>query len=194
MRKKDDSKKQALFNATQQIVIEEGFSNLSMSKIAKAANVAPATLYTYFKNTDDLLDELFIILHLELIAAVYEDFSKINSYEIWFRKVWRNLYEYFISHPENFNFCQQFRASPRMEHLCEERKCEENMVPMKEIIQRGRKEGVLKKLPKEAMHAFLFLPIVELARLKLSGMMEIQPKTFQQLEDLAWDILSAKEI
>ena len=192
MRPKDASKKEALFRATQQIVIEEGFSSVSMSKIAKAANVAPATLYTYFENKDDLLDELFIKLHEELMAGILEDFAKYDSYELWFRQIWHNLFDHFVSHPEDFNFCQQFQASPRMKHLCSRDRCEQDAGPMKTIIGRGQAEGVLKKLPKEAMHAFVFLPVVEMARMHLTGVMEITPEIYKKLEDLAWEVLAIK--
>ena len=193
MRKKDASKKDALFQATQQIVIDEGFASVSMSKIARAANVAPATLYTYFENKDNLLDELFMMLHQELMEAIAEDFSKHGSYEQWFRKIWKNLYEYFISHPRDFIFCQQFQSSPRMKHLCAKEKCEAQAGPMKDVIEQGQKEGVLKKLPKEAMHAFVFLPVVELARMELSGIMKITPEIYLELENLAWEVISAQK-
>ena len=41
--------------AAMQLFIEVGFDSSSMSMIAKSANVAPNTLYWYFKNKDDLL-------------------------------------------------------------------------------------------------------------------------------------------
>ncbi len=192
MRPKDASKKEALFRAAQQIVIKEGFSSVSMSKIARAANVAPATLYTYFANKDDLLDELFMKLHQELMNGILEDFEKYDSYELWFRKIWHNLFTFFVSHPEGFHFCQQFQASPRMTHLCAKDKCEKEAGPMKTIIEQGQKEGALKKLPKEAMHAFVFLPVVEMARMHLAGVIDITPEIYKQLEDLAWEVLSIK--
>lgn len=192
MRKKDDSKKEALFYATQKIVIDEGFSSVSMSKIAKAANVAPATLYTYFENTDDLLDELFMMLQIKLMDSIHEDFSKFESYEIWFRKIWKNLYKYLVSHPDDFYFCQQFKTSPRMKHLCTKNNRTIQARELKDIIVRGQLAGKLKKLPKEAMHAFVFFPVVDLARMDLSGIIKITPKILQKLEDLAWDIIAIK--
>ena len=41
--------------AAMELFIDVGFDASSMSMIAKAANVAPNTLYWYFKNKDDLL-------------------------------------------------------------------------------------------------------------------------------------------
>jgi len=41
--------------AAMQLFIEVGFDTSSMSMIAKSANVAPNTLYWYFKNKDELL-------------------------------------------------------------------------------------------------------------------------------------------
>ena len=49
MRHKDDSKREAISNAAIELITTIGFANTSMSKIAKAANVSPATIYVYFE-------------------------------------------------------------------------------------------------------------------------------------------------
>ena len=41
------------------MIVKEGFDGLSMQKLAKAANVSPATIYLYFKNREDLLNQLY---------------------------------------------------------------------------------------------------------------------------------------
>ncbi|MCK4754383.1 MAG: helix-turn-helix transcriptional regulator, partial [Calditrichia bacterium] len=60
MRVKDEFKQDALFNATVKLVNEIGFVAASVSKIAKEANVSPATIYIYYKNKDDLLVSTYI--------------------------------------------------------------------------------------------------------------------------------------
>jgi AcrR family transcriptional regulator len=59
MRKKDDDKKQCIKNAVMQLMLEEGFQGTSVSKIAKAAGVSPATVYIYYENKDAMLREIY---------------------------------------------------------------------------------------------------------------------------------------
>jgi len=51
MRVKDDVKQEALFEATVKLVNEIGFASSSVSKIAKQAQISPATIYVYYKNS-----------------------------------------------------------------------------------------------------------------------------------------------
>ena len=59
MRHKDDSKRVAISNAAIELITTIGFAETSMSKIAKAAKVSPATIYVYFENKEDILISLF---------------------------------------------------------------------------------------------------------------------------------------
>ena len=55
MRTKDEGKQDAIIKATIKLVNEIGFVSSSVAKIAKEANVSPATIYVYYQNKEDLL-------------------------------------------------------------------------------------------------------------------------------------------
>lgn len=46
-----------IFSATDRLMAREGLNQLSMHKLAKEANVAAGTIYLYFKNKDELLEQ-----------------------------------------------------------------------------------------------------------------------------------------
>ena len=50
MREKDPEKIQKIYNATLELVMEEGIDAINISKIAKKSKVASGTLYIYFEN------------------------------------------------------------------------------------------------------------------------------------------------
>ena len=56
MRVKDELKQDALFNATVKLVNEIGFVASSVSKIAKEADISPATIYVYYENSPEQTD------------------------------------------------------------------------------------------------------------------------------------------
>jgi len=192
MRKKDDGKKEALFRATQQIIIHEGFSNLSMSKIAKAAKVAPATLYTYFENTDDLINELFLTIHKEVLDFVAEPFPPSGSYKEWFFSIWKKTYAYNIKHPDNFAFCEQFKKSPRMNTMKKSEELMQQASLFLSIIERGVAEGVLRDLPCGALKVFVFGPIGDLAQMEINGTLDMTPELLDSFAELAWKIFSVE--
>ncbi len=48
-------KKEEIELVAMQLLKEQGYDNTSMAKIAKAAGVAPNTIYWYYENKDDVL-------------------------------------------------------------------------------------------------------------------------------------------
>ena len=56
---KDDNKKNAITKAVISLSNEIGFSNVSMSKIAKRAGVSSSTLYVYYENKDDMFNKVY---------------------------------------------------------------------------------------------------------------------------------------
>lgn len=79
MKVSEIKKKEELIKAAQQLFITDGYEEASMSKIAKAANVAPNTLYWYFHDKDELLiavlDNLLDEHQSQLITIISQPFS-----------------------------------------------------------------------------------------------------------------------
>ena len=60
MRYKDELKQEAIIQATINLVNEIGFAASSVAKIARVAEVSPATIYIYYENKEDLLISTYI--------------------------------------------------------------------------------------------------------------------------------------
>ena len=57
-----EQKKKDIALGTKALILEHGISNLTISQIAKAANIGKGTVYEYFKNKDEIVFELVEIL------------------------------------------------------------------------------------------------------------------------------------
>ena len=95
------SLREEILDVSKEILIREGFSKMSMRRIAKQANVSATSIYLHFKNKDDLLLTLIeesidnlksalievldssadLINQLELIAHRYVDYALKNPQE-----------------------------------------------------------------------------------------------------------------
>lgn len=60
MRKIDENKKLAITQAVFQITQEVGLAGLSIAKVAKLAEVSPATIYIYYKDKTDMLGQILM--------------------------------------------------------------------------------------------------------------------------------------
>ena len=69
---KSIDKRNALIKATIKLVNNNGFHATPMSKIAKMANVSPATIYLYFENKQDLVNKTYIEVKEEYTTYAFK--------------------------------------------------------------------------------------------------------------------------
>lgn len=70
------------------------------SKIAKRAGVAEGTLFTYFANKEQLLNQLYVELKVELYARLNADFPHDASLERRAHHVWTSFLAWAVEFPE----------------------------------------------------------------------------------------------
>jgi TetR/AcrR family transcriptional repressor of multidrug resistance operon len=112
MRLKDENKEATIRLKAIEMIVNEGFDGLSMQKLAKAANISAATIYIYFKNREDLLNQLYLGIVQQFETDALKDFDPEMSFEdgLWLQ--WKNRYKNIVKHPVEFYFHEQFRNSP----------------------------------------------------------------------------------
>jgi AcrR family transcriptional regulator len=116
MRKKDENKEIAIREKAMEMIVMEGFDGLSMQKLAKAANISASTIYIYFKNREDLLNQLFIQVQQTFSDVALAGFSPGLSFEegLWLQ--WKNRLRFILKYPVHYQFYEQFRNSPLINH------------------------------------------------------------------------------
>ena len=69
-------RKRQIIEAAAQSFSQFGYKATTMEQIAKLANVGKGTIYTFFKNKEDLLDEIIS----SLIVEIKESFISENTF------------------------------------------------------------------------------------------------------------------
>ena len=59
MRKIDSQKLKALQEAVFELTVSDGLAGLSMSKIAKKANISPSTMYVYYDDKETMISDIY---------------------------------------------------------------------------------------------------------------------------------------
>lgn len=189
MRRKDDNKERAICDAAIRLITENGFADTSMSKIAKEAGVSPATIYVYFENKEDLLNKLYSFVKQEMGAELLRGLKPETSVKDSFRIVWDNFYRYASGNQIRFAFTEQFANSPLVDGICKEETME-FFRPFVELIERGKKEKVLKNISMEIFQAFTFAPLTGLIKQHISGEIVLDKKTLAAAREIAWDAVT----
>ncbi len=189
MRHKDDNKHLAICNAAIELISADGFAGVSMSKIARAANVSPATIYVYFENKEDLLNKLYLFVKQEMSAALLRGVETNSSVAEAFKAIWNNFYEYAISNPVKFAFTEQFANSPLLDRICRIEDMD-FFKPLLDLFDRGKEEKVFKDVSLEIFNAFTFAPLMGLIKEHLRGEIALDEKTLEMTFEIAWDAVT----
>jgi TetR/AcrR family transcriptional regulator, repressor of fatR-cypB operon len=143
VRQKDDKKVEHIFDATLQLVEQTGLAGITMCDISKAAGIATGTLYIYFKNKEELINELFTVCRRESAELYFEDLQSEDGFENAFRKMFMNIIEYKTNNFREAIFMDQCFHSP----FVGEKKRKESakfMQPYFELIEKGKKLNIIK--------------------------------------------------
>ncbi|QHS59477.1 TetR/AcrR family transcriptional regulator [Chitinophaga agri] len=165
MRPKNIEKEEAIRSIALQIIAEEGLENLSMQKLAKAANVSPRTIYIKYENKEDFLIKLFID---EVLAsyenAMLENFSTDMSFAEGVKKIWTNSFNYFKENSHHYALMQYGKSSPLLNKAYLERGIKEGdfFAPVHQFLMQHVNTGTIKKLPVQVLRALLFAPLFDL--------------------------------
>jgi AcrR family transcriptional regulator len=189
MRLKDETKKNALFKATIEVVNEEGFATSSVNKIAKRANVSPATLYIYFKNKEDLLVSTFIEIKSEFGQFVMSDFDLTRPIVDNLRQFWHQLFTFVLENPGKYQFIDQFSNSPYLQ-LVDMTGIEAQFAPLHHALHTAISQNIIKDISTPMLRAFILSPAVFLAQSRLSAGFVPSKENIEMAFLLSWEAIS----
>lgn len=189
MRIKDEDKVPRIYNAAIRIINRDGFEGCSMSKIAREAGLAPATIYLYFDNKEDMIKKLFIHVKQGLGGSYFHNIEELKADKTTFRAIWYNYYQYVIDYIDEYIFLENFSNSPQ--HLNIERMHRLDYCPTFEsLLNRSKAKKMLRDLNNDLIFSMLFAPMSYLVK-KYSGENKRLTETeLQQIFETSWKGIS----
>ncbi len=167
---------------------ETGFAASSVSKIAKQANISPATIYVYYKNKEDLLVSTYIDIKKNISMALLKDFDDSLPIRDILKSVWFKMFNYIESHPDYFQYAEQFSNSP-YQALVNKQEIEKYFEPMMNILLRGIEQKIIKNVNFDILLAFIFYPIMAISNTWLCQNIDLNRDEIETAFDLAWDAI-----
>ena len=188
MRNKDTLKQEAVIQATIKLVNKIGFVSSSVAKIAKEANVSPATVYIYYKNKEDLLVSTFLIIKQQLGKAMLKDFNESKPIRDILHTVWINTFDFIVKKQELVNYAEQFENSPYSD-LVNKNQIDKNFEQILKIIKKGIEQKIIKDVSINMLEAFIYNPIIVLTNQRKNRNTKLDSKTIETAFQLAWDAI-----
>ncbi|MBE9462868.1 TetR/AcrR family transcriptional regulator [Dyadobacter subterraneus] len=165
MRPKNLEKEDAIKAVALQIISDEGLENLSMQKLAKAANVSPRTIYIKYESKEDFLIKLFIDEVLgSYEKAVLENFTEEMNFSEGVRKLWLNTFRYLVNNRHSFALLQYGKSSPLLNKAFQKSNIKQGQffAPIHKFLKTNVATGVIRDLPGDVHRALLFSPLLDL--------------------------------
>lgn len=168
MRTRDEHKESNIRQKALEMFVKSGFDGFSMQKLARAAEVSPATIYIYFKDKEDLIQQLYIQALTKMTDVSMINFDPAMSFNEGLRIQWMNRARYYMENPDQMFFLEQIRNSPYQEKLFP-------MVgqgfksAMGEFVTNAIQRNELVKVPLEVFWSIAYAPLYNLIKFHISG-------------------------
>ena len=160
MRKKDDEKERCIKESVIKLILQEGFHGASISKIAKMAGVSPATVYIYFENKENMLQDIYSEYSEEIFDYLLGSVNRGMGGQQLIEMLVRSYYNYILEHKEVFSFVEQFSNCPSLANSCTGKK---GICNIYSLIAEMKNNQIIKNYNNENLLAIIFFPVKSIA-------------------------------
>jgi AcrR family transcriptional regulator len=160
VRKRDDDKERRIKEAVISLILQEGFHGASISKIAKMAEVSPATVYIYFENKEDMLQDIYSEYSEEIFDYLQDRIDREMGGRQLIEMLIQNYYDYIVEHREIFSFVEQFSNCPSLAKQCSGQK---GVCHIYDLLEDMKRQRIVKDYNDDNLMAILFYPVKAIA-------------------------------
>ncbi|WP_166385002.1 MULTISPECIES: TetR/AcrR family transcriptional regulator [unclassified Polaribacter] len=182
---KSIDKRNALVKATIELVNNSGFHATPMSKIAKMANVSPATIYLYFENKQDLVNKTYIEVKAKYTSYAFETYDVNMSVEDGFKLIWNRIANFKLKECENAMFLAQCDNTPMIDEPSRQEGIK-HLQPLLDLWTRGKKEGIIKPMSDYILYAYAINPLSFLMMSEKRGSFKLNETHLEEAYQSAW--------
>ncbi|MBT2162888.1 TetR/AcrR family transcriptional regulator [Zobellia barbeyronii] len=182
---KGEIKRNALVKATIELVNNSGFHAAPMSKIAKMANVSPATIYLYFENKQDLVNQVYIEVKAAFTEYAFESFDPKMEVEEGFEIIWKRIADFKLKECEEAMFLAQCDNTPMIDEPSRQQGIK-HLQPLLDLWERGKNEGKIKPLSDYILYAYAINPLSFLMIAQKRGGFQLNEDHLEEAYQSAW--------
>lgn len=183
---KSIDKRNALIKATIELVNNNGFHATPMSKIAKMAKVSPATIYLYFENKQDLVNQTYIEVKAKYTYYAFATYNETLSVKEGFETIWKRIADFKLKDCENALFLAQCDNTPIIDETCRQEGIK-HLKPLLDLWDRGKEEGIIKPISNYILYAYAINPLSFLMISQNRKVFTLNKKHIEEAYQSAWN-------
>jgi AcrR family transcriptional regulator len=180
------NKKKALLDATLFLVNNKGFHDAPMSKIAKIAKVSPATIYLYFENKQDLINQLYLKVKASYCEQAFIAYENTVPVKKGFEIIWYNIAHYKLNNIDEALFLAHCDVTPMID---QDTKLEglKHLEPLLDLWKKGQEEEVIKDISPYLLYAYTLSPLSFLMTIHNKDSFVLNEENIKNAFQLSWD-------
>lgn len=183
-------KRDAILNATLDLLASCGFHGFSIKQLAAKAGVATGTVYLYFQDRDALIRELHMDILRRFAEAMFVDHNDQLPLAEQHHHLCCNLWRFLVNNPSILLSKAQFDHLPP-DILRSQRDAAWSLfAPLRALFAKGRQTGQIKDLQDDVLASLSFEPYMYLARQQLIGVIQIDPARLGEIITASWDAIA----
>jgi hypothetical protein len=187
MRPRDENKELLIRQKAIEIIVADGIDGLSINKLARAADVSPATIYIYYKDKDDMITRLCIDVSNKMLEHSFENFSPEMEFAAGLKTQWKSRMDYFIKFPAEMEFIEIMRYTQYYNEASKTLTTNFGAI-LGPFMENSIKKKQLVSLPFEVYWSIAFAPLYQLMKYHHQGSSHVN-STFKLNEETAMQTL-----
>lgn len=190
MRTKDMTKKEAIYQAALDLIVKEGLSNTSMSKVAKNAHVSTGTIYNYFEDKEALFNQLFIKVkqHISQCICIDIDNQSMTFQEKYFAML-KHFKYFLLNYQTEFLLIEQFQSSPVLKQTTIQ-EVSQSYDFLFSFFEQGKHSGFIQPFPNDLLIHVSFNSLMSYMKQQVLRKKKIDEHKLDQLIQISWDAIS----
>jgi len=185
-RPRDENKVLLIHAAALKLVIKTGFSSLKMADVAKEAGIATGTLYIYYKSSEDLINDLYVVTKKEIAEVMLSPENQEDTLYGSFKKMWLAYFFFCYKNPEKMLFTEQFLYSGLISET-NKALTDSFFEPLNQFLEAAKKQSFIKDLDVELLKAHMHGALHEIVKLLIKSGQRPEAFPIHSMFELTWN-------
>lgn len=186
------SKKEIILATTLELLTKQGFHASPVSQISREAGMAAGTIYHYFQDKNELIRAVYKDVKKQMGQAMMNGFDKNNTIRDQFFVYWKNLYQYFVQHPLQFAFLEQYHHSTFINQETQ-KESKHYYQPVLDFFEAGMNQKVFKDMGLSLVSELVYGNIATTARLVLNEEISLTARQLDEVVEASWDSIKQEK-
>lgn len=181
-------KRETILKAALELFSEKGFYGTSVNEVAQKADVGAGTIYRYFKDKEELVNELFKYWKIEMSKAMLNDLPTDIPARKLFHEIWTRMSRFAKLHPNVIRFLEFHHHAPYM--FEETRALSDHFLKQFHALIEGlSSRDMTREAPPELLMAVLIGAFTGVVKASQMGQLELTPQVEELAEEICWEAI-----